>query len=219
MPLILGGGGSAEQEATNLDHLVMLLGGLRLLYLPLAASDPSDPRFVEWIRSVFSPRGVTDIEICRSVQGASLLNLSDFGAVFIGGGNTYRLLHRLRTTGLASALISAAGRGLTIYGGSAGAIVLGAHIDTCAHLDDNAIGLLDTCGLDLCDGRAVWCHFDQADRILIERLVRRRSNPILGLSENSGVLVDATNVWSLGATPVDVWSSDGPTRLPKWSAA
>jgi dipeptidase E len=221
MPLILGGGGSAEQEAANVDHLAKLLRSSErpLLYLPLAAEDPSDPRFDEWIHSVFAPRGVTQIEICRSVAQASSLDLGEFSGVFMGGGNTYLLMHRLRESGLDVGIGLAAADGLPVYGGSAGAIVLGADIESCAHLDENKIALSDTSGLDLCHGLAIWCHFDQpADRPRIEEWVRRRGRPILALAEESGALVDGPRLWSLGVVPVESWTANGPRVVERWPA-
>ncbi|WP_236809547.1 Type 1 glutamine amidotransferase-like domain-containing protein [Bacillus glycinifermentans] len=64
-----------------------------------------------------------------------------FSAVYIGGGNTFRLLKHVTDTRFNDILQSYAKRGGIVYGGSAGAIILGKHIMTCSHMDDNNVGL------------------------------------------------------------------------------
>lgn len=39
-----------------------------------------------------------------------------------------------------------------VYGGSAGAIILGSNIMTCAHLDENTVGMRGFDGLDVLKG-------------------------------------------------------------------
>jgi len=56
--------------------------------------------------------------------------LAKADAVFVGGGNTFRLLHRLYATGLVAAIPRAVAGGLAYVGSSAGSIVAGPTIKT-----------------------------------------------------------------------------------------
>jgi dipeptidase E len=185
--ILLGGGGSAEDERPVLECFASWVGGAGpVLYLPIAASDAGEAHFA-WVSSVLNPLGVWRIEMWASLAGHAPAELDGYGAVFIGGGNTYSLLHQLRTTGFDEAIGDFARRGGVVYGGSAGAIVMGWDIGTCAHLDTNEVGLTDTSGLDLLGGDSVWCHYRPADDGLIHSYVERTGSPALALAETAGV--------------------------------
>ncbi len=113
--IAFGGGGEEDDERLVLDRFGAWLRGGRLLFIPLAMDPPYD-RALAWITTVMAARGVGDIAVATSSDDV-LRIISTVDGVFIGGGNTYRLLHRLRSTGAHLALSGAARRGLPLYGG------------------------------------------------------------------------------------------------------
>ncbi len=92
-----------------------------LLYLPVAmnGAEPSYDACLAWITSVFAPLGVADIVMWTDLAGKTVDDVRPFGAVYIGGGNTFRLLHILRVTGADRALATYIADGGIVYGGSA----------------------------------------------------------------------------------------------------
>lgn len=74
-----------------------------------------------------------------------------------------------------------------VYGGSAGAIILGRDIMTAAHIDPNDVGLHDTAGLDLLGGCSIWPHYTRDDDHRIAAYVEQDGFPVIALSERSGL--------------------------------
>ena len=103
-------------------------------------------------------------------------------------------------------------RGGVVYGGSAGAIVLGANISTCAHMDHNDVGITDMHGLDLLDGHAVWCHYQAADYPALPGL----RPPHTHVHLSSWPRRPASGV---GGQPTYVSLSAGPLSLPLLTGA
>jgi dipeptidase E len=141
---------------------------------------------------------------------AVALDLDAYDGVFMGGGNTFLLVHRLRETGLASRLVRSIQEGLPCYGGSAGAIALGAHIGTCAHLDSDDIGLTDLRGLDLVGGCAVWCHYRSSDAARVRAFGRHTQTSVLTLSENAGFSFDGAELTPIGPGTAKLWAPTAP---------
>lgn len=114
------------------------------------------------------------------------LPTSEIGGVYIGGGNTVRLLAEIRGPAFASYLQGAAAA-VPIYGGSAGAIILGEDIRTTPEADsceDN-----DARGLALLSGWSVTCHYSGSrDELLAQSM--RVGTPLVGLTESTGVIVE-----------------------------
>ncbi len=131
--------------------------------------------------------------------------LARFDSVYIGGGNTYELLHAMRSSGFAEAVARFADRGGAVYGGSAGAAVLGRDISTVASMDTNGVGLIDTRGLDLVGGYSAWCHYEPGHDPQIMRYVAGRGEPVLALPERAGVCVSGEEIRAIGYEPVAVF--------------
>jgi len=186
-----------------------------MLYLPVAmkGSQHSYESCLAWIRSVFTPLGVLNIEMWTDLGEHDADELAAFHSVYLGGGNTFGLLTQLRESGFDAGLAQFARRGGAIYGGSAGAIVLGRDIMTCAHLDRNEIGLRETRGLDLVAGHAVWCHYRADDDAQIAEYVRPRGFPTLAISERAGIAFQAGRLASAGFEPAYRFDENGKCEL------
>ena len=71
---------------------------------------------------------MADLQMWTELESHAAQELHTFTGVYIGGGNTFTLLHLLRASGLDLALKQFALNGGATYGGSAGAILLEADI-------------------------------------------------------------------------------------------
>lgn len=202
--LILAGGGDAP-DSRPLDKLFAAWTGPhgRMLYLPVAleGSGRSYETCLAWIESVFTPLGVLKIEMWTDLLRHDADELAGFDALYLGGGNTFGLLAQLRESGFDAGVAHFARQGGAIYGGSAGAIVLGRNIMTCAHLDRNDVGLADTRGLDLVAGHDIWCHYRPDEDARIAEYVREKGRPVLAISERAGVVVQGGELASAGFEP------------------
>lgn len=88
----------------------------RLAFVPYALADHD--AYTAKVRSALAPCGI-DVHGVHE-GGDPLSQLARADAVFVGGGNSFRLLSSLYRTGLRDALISAAREGLPYMGASAG---------------------------------------------------------------------------------------------------
>ena len=200
--LILAGGGDAP-DSVPLDKIfASWLGDRgRLLYLPLASRPKPDgyAQHRAWIERVFMPLGVTHLQMWIDLTAHEAAELEDFGGVYIGGGNTFTLLHLLRESGFDLALKQFALSGGAVYGGSAGAIVLGADIASCGRDDPNTVGLTDTRGLNLLDGHDIWCHFQPDQTAAAQAWCKASGRPLFAVPERGGLCAEGGRVRSAGS--------------------
>ena len=210
--IIAAGGGSAEDERPLLELFADWTGSkAKVLFLPIAQAGMGRPLdgCLAWGKAALEPVGINDITMWTDLSSENHSSLTDFASIFISGGNTFFLLDQLRKSGFDAALTQFAAQGGVIYGGSAGAILLGRDILTCAHLDENRVGLDDTRGLNLVSGFCVWCHYQPEDDKRIADYVSRHGWPVLALSERSGVSVDGVALTAQGYEPTPVFTADG----------
>jgi dipeptidase E len=100
-----GRGGSAEDSRVLDRQFVTNLGPAgRFAYVPVAMSPSRYPDCRRWIESVFLPMGVRLIAMWTSLEGKTLDDLRAAGGLYIGGGDTAKLLREMRSSGFAGAL-------------------------------------------------------------------------------------------------------------------
>jgi len=200
--VLAGGGGAADSRLLD-EVFAEWIGSGRLLYLPLALQEERHTAAAEWLRSTFEPLGISQIESWSALDGHDARELTDFDGIYIGGGNTYRLLHQVRTSGFDKAITRFIGEGGPVYGGSAGAILLGRDIDTALLAGDSSgVRLTSTRGLDVLSGWSVVCHYRAQDLERTHAFTLHRKLRALALSERAGIILDWDGARSQGTEGV-----------------
>lgn len=126
-------------------------------------------------------------------------DFEQFGGIYIGGGNTFKLLDDLKKNGTFEVLMNLAHKDIPIYGGSAGAIVLTHSILNASYLDTNEIDLKDFSALNLIHGFGVWCHYDDSMKDDMTTFIDQHNlEKTLTLPENSGLYVTEESIEVVG---------------------
>jgi len=137
-------------------------------------------------------------------------DINIFNALYLGGGNTWNLMQELKDSGFSNELIQYIEKGGKIYGGSAGAIVLGKKIDT--HDDENEINLKDTSGFNLLCGYSVACHFRDEQNDRFKEWAMHNNSPIICLPEETGLIIENGSTLCAGTKPCVIYFADGAKK-------
>jgi len=132
-------------------------------------------------------------------------DLKDFGGIYIGGGNTYKLLDNIYSSNFDEVLGEYYSKGGLIYGGSAGAIILGKTISIVT--EENVANYTYEDGLNLLNGRSVICHYNEEKKAPLSMFIENNKTDIIVLTEKSGVIVSNINqIESVGFESVKLFS-------------
>lgn len=213
--VIFLGGGGRENASVAIDNLLVeetrKRGIRKLIYIPLAlTSRPYDDCFA-WFKSIFGSK-VKEIEMWTDLSDRTLSGLERKAALYIGGGNTNRLLRLLNESGFDSKLTNFVSRGGVLYGGSAGAIVLGKDIRTAPEARHES----HVRGLDLMGGLSVFCHFSESNRDEVCRLVDVVGGRIIAIPENGGVMLSGGISVAVGGGESYFFDSMGEKKIKQF---
>ena len=136
------------------DRLPDFLTGRTLAYVPDASRSIDEPDFIETERETLRSQGFNLIDIPLSTTSMAEVDktLTTVDALYVAGGETFDLLHVLRTTGADQLITKHVRAGLPYIGCSAGSIVAGPDIEAASIIDDPTVAsLTSTAGLALTD--------------------------------------------------------------------
>jgi len=207
------------------------LGPLRRVAFVTAASLHDEAAYFERVRAALEPAPPEGAGLeLRHLRWnrEPLATLAAAEALFMGGGNTYALLQRLRAAGLLEAIRDRVAAGMPYLGASAGSNVAGPTILTTN--DWNVVGLdrFDALGLV---GFNINPHYKDVDPAMAPHSETRddrireyhvvNTNPVLGLEEGAWVIAEHGAVTAHGVARVKlfraaadpVWYQAGD-RLP-----
>lgn len=209
--IFLGGGGGKEASKT-VDNLfaenIQNRGLERIVYIPIALTSKPYSECLKWFSSVFEGR-VQNIEMWEDLKEKSLDKMENRSAIYIGGGNTVRLMSLINASGFDAEIKNFVAAGGLVYGGSAGAIILGEDIRTAVEFT----GLEPNRGLNLIGGYSISCHYDLADSNRLTELRRHLDSDIIAIEENAGVIFDNSKIITVGPGSVYLFSRKERVKL------
>lgn len=215
MKLILNGGGVGEQVKNARNTLNEVIdNSKKILYIPLAWPDSTYKGCLEFMEEELSDIEKSGIDMITSAGELLDKNLTDYACLYIGGGNTYKLLNELKISGafekIKTYLLEENG---IVYGGSAGAIIFGKDLDSCNLDDENEVGLVDNTGFDMLNGYSLLCHYtnknEERTNKSREYLLKLSQNkPIYAIPEEDTILVENDKITIIGSKPYYEFTSN-----------
>ena len=205
MKVFLNGGGAGTQTEDAYKRMNHIIDNSKpCLYIPLAMHQDKYDGCYEWIRGELKAVNVTDIDMVRSAEELSSKNLDDYSFIFIGGGNTFKLLNDLKRSGVFKNILDYIDNDGVIFGGSAGAIIFGKDLEACKLDDDNEVNLKDINGFDILNGISIVCHYTN-ESMDVERkqylLKLSRHRTVIALPEETTLFFNNNDIEVIGNKP------------------
>lgn len=193
--IILSGGGDTDQTFILDEKYFLLLGSYsKILYIP-AAMDLTlfqAESCYNWFSSLISihDNDGKEIDFVMLNESDPIPDLNLFNSIYLGGGNTYKLLEYIINKGLDKKIIDFVLNGGIVYGGSAGAMILGKDIRTFEHENDK--NYINYQGLNLLKNISISCHYSETQDEELLIIANKIQSNILALPEESGIVFDST---------------------------
>lgn len=197
--LFLSGGGDIEMSYA-FDKLFFdsLPQNANILYIPVAMATTMIKKesSFDWFSKLISSHAGNNRDIDFSMWNSeeSLLNLHNYDAVYVGGGNTYRLLSVLEKTGMLNVLREYIEDGGVYYGGSAGAVIAGKSLRTVE--EENLENYSRHNGMSFVGNVSIFPHFSRNEEQegIIQNICNSHTLKIAALPEDSGLIIDERGV-------------------------
>lgn len=195
----------------------------RLLFVPFALKD--EAAYAAKVRGRFAALGIDVVALEADPRA-----LDAAEAVFVGGGNTFRLLDRLQRGGFLDPLRRRAAAGLPYLGASAGTNVAAPTIKTTNDMPIVQPPSFDALGLvpfqinpHYVDAEAGSRHMGETREERIREFLEENDAPVVGLREGSWLRVSGASMrlegeagarlFRRGREPVELPSGDVDPRL------
>ena len=195
MKLILCGGGAGEKNTLANAKLNEIIDNSKpILYVPLAFDEDEHPydSCFEWIQEELKNVQIPYIDMVRTFEELASKKYNEYSAMFIGGGNTYKLLKGLKESGSFNKIKEYIENDGVVLGSSAGTVIFSEDIDIISSMDPNDVKLMDTKGFGVLNGISFFPHYTNIKKKLSaeenELRTKRFTDSIIEFSYNSKVI-------------------------------
>lgn len=203
MKLFLCGGGSNTQILNALYKFSNEINKTKpILYIPLAMEEKRYSSCYDWFKNEIKIVNLDNFEMVTSSLELSQKNFSNYSALFIGGGNTYKLLKELKQYDNFNKINEYLKNNGVVFGGSAGAIIFGKNIDSCLLDDKNKVDLKETTGFNYLNEYSILCHlknknFKKNFEYLLEY---SKSHKLIYLPEENVIFINNNKISIIGTS-------------------
>ncbi|WP_329024819.1 MULTISPECIES: dipeptidase PepE [unclassified Streptomyces] len=214
---------STQHGRGYLEHAMdtvtaFLPAGARLAFVPYALADHDT--YTARVRGALEPAGIAVHGVHEHTDPVAALEAAD--AVFIGGGNSFRLLSALHRTGLREAVAGAVRGGLPYMGASAGTNMAAPTLRTTNDMPIVQPPSFETLGLvpfqinpHYLDPDPASTHKGETREERLTEFLEENDVPVLGLREGSWLRVGGGAARVEGARPARLFTRGAaPRELP-----
>lgn len=206
MRVILNGGGCGDKTKDIYSLIDDIIDNTKpILCIPLAREkdDSGYENSRQWLKNELADIHYSELVMADSSEQIADLNLSDFGLIYISGGNTYKLLAELKRTSAFDKIKNYIDENGVVYGSSAGAAICGFSLNSIEYADKNEVGLQDIGGYDLLSGLSVAAHYtnksEEKTKIATEFLTNLSlSEPVIALPEEDSIFINDDKITVVG---------------------
>jgi len=182
--------------------------GMPVLFVAYAMPYPmtQESQYANLAKKTLEPYGIKIISTCDAEHPQTLLDKA--AGIFIGGGNTYRLLDKLQQTGMLEAIREKINDGLPYLGSSAGTIIACPTIATTNDMHSRIPASLHALGALHFQ---LNCHYmddymfppehngEPRSTRIAEYLRENRNDNVLGIREGSAIKVEGDKIYLMGS--------------------
>lgn len=187
----------------------------RLAFVPYALHDHDG--YAATARAAFERMGCSFVSVHTASDPAAAIAEAD--AVFVGGGNTFRLLKALYETGLLAALRARVAQGMLYMGASAGTNVACVSIRTTNDMPIVYPPSFDALGFvpfnvnpHYLDPDPTSKHMGETREQRIKEFHEENDPPVVGLREGAALRIDQGRVRLLGVSGARLFVKGQPAR-------
>lgn len=230
MRLFLNGGGCGKQTLLTYAEINKIIDHNKsVLYIPLAMDEEDHPyaSCYEWIKEEISSIDIPNIEMVRSFEELEKKDLDNYSLIYIGGGNTYKLLKGIKTTKIYDKLKKYILNDGIVYGSSAGSVIFGKSINVIEVMDKNEINLSDTKGFNCLSNISIFVHYtnyrsklsEEENKMLTEKytnfITKYTSNneKVIAIPEEDTIFFDGENIRVIGELPYYVFENGKKEKI------
>ena len=211
MKLLLNGGGSTKELIPVMNKLNEIMDHSKpILYIPLAMDEDEHTydSCYDWFLQQVVNVDVPSVDMPKTFEELASKNLNNYSAIFIGGGNTFKLLKGIKENGIFDKIIEYLNNNGIVIGGSAGAIIFGYDINSCLAMDRNDVNLIDTKGFDKINGKSIFAHYtnsktEEIHKKYTDYLIEYSTTNeiVIALPEEDTIFIDNDKITIIGDRP------------------
>lgn len=163
---------------------------IKVLFIPTASRTEEELYYVEKSKEELLSIGIEEENIITFNLDYSLPEeeLNKLDAIYICGGNTFYLLHRVRETKFDKVIMDFVSSGKVYVGVSAGSLLAGPNIKIKDLYMDNDIGIKDFRGLNITNITVI-PHYTEEAKEKIEQIKEDTEYEIITLTDNQALLI------------------------------
>jgi len=196
------GGGYLDHAAAAVAGL--FLGARRIAFVPFALQDQAG--YVERARERLRAFGLETAGVVEGAAGRRTIEEAD--GVFVGGGNTFRLLDRLQRSEMVALLAARARAGMPYLGSSAGTVIAAPTLQTTNDMPIVQPASFVSLGLvpfqincHYLDPEPDSIHMGETRETRLREFLEENSMPVVGLREGSWLEVETAPLAAAGEAP------------------